>query len=76
MLIYRVVRPKDTVDVVLMKHKADGKFSYVNLTKQHICPCRFDSIEDALSDMDRLISEGKIIRYYTLSEDILVKEDG
>lgn len=66
MLMYRVVRPKDTVDVALIKHKKDNKFSYVNLTKEHICPCKFDTIEDALADMDRLISKGKIIKYFRI----------
>ena len=63
MLIHRVVRPKDTVDVALTKHKNDNKFSYVNLTKEHICTCKFDTAKDALADMDRLISKGKIYLY-------------
>lgn len=52
MLMYRIVRPKDTVDVALVKHKIDGKLSYVNLTKAHICPCKFNTVEEALADMD------------------------
>lgn len=66
MLKYRVVRPKDTVDVALMKHKQDGKLSYVNLTKAHICPCKFNTVEEALADMDRQIIEGKIIKYFEI----------
>ena len=59
MLIYQVIRPKDTVDEALIKHKIDGKLSYVNLTKGHICPCKFDSVKDALADMDKQILEGE-----------------
>ena len=63
MKIYKVIRPKDTVLVTILKNKNDNTYSYVNLTKEHICPCRFQSIRDAVADMDRLKEEGKIIRY-------------
>lgn len=46
-----------------MKNKSDNTYSFVNITKWHICPCRFPSIHDAVADMDRLKEEGKIIRY-------------
>ena len=58
-----VERPDDDVIVTILPNNADGTFSFVNLTKEHICPCRFQSIEEALEDMDRQIKEGKIIRY-------------
>lgn len=60
---YLVVRPDDTVEVLLLKNKNDTTWSFVNLTKGHICPCKFKSIKEALADMDRLVKEGKIIRY-------------
>ena len=60
---YLIKRPKDTVEVIIMPHKDTGKFSFVNLTKNHICPCQFNSIEDAINEMDRLKTEGKIIEY-------------
>lgn len=60
---FLVTRPEDTVLVYLMKNKNDNTYSYVNITKNHICPCRFSSIDDAIKDMDRLKEEGKIIRY-------------
>lgn len=37
----QVVCPKDSVKVLLLKHKAEGGYSFVNLTKGHICPCGF-----------------------------------
>ena len=48
----RIIRTTDTVDVRILPHKLTGKYSYVNLTKGHICPCLFDSIEDALADLN------------------------
>lgn len=63
MIIYLVERPKDNVLVTIMKNKNDNTYSYINLSKEHICPCRFNSIEDALSDMNNKIKSGEILRY-------------
>ena len=62
-LKFLVTRPKDTVLVYLMKNESDNIYSFVNITRWHICPCRFQSIRDAVADMDRLKEEGKTIRY-------------
>lgn len=61
--LYKVYRPKDTVIVCIMKNKSDNTYSYVNLTKEHICPCRFLSVEEALLDMDKKIEEGTVLKY-------------
>ena len=45
---YLVTREKDSVIVSIMLNKLDHTYSFVNLTKGHICPCRFASIEDAI----------------------------
>ena len=55
-LKFEVVRPKDTVIVLIMKHKTKNTYSYVNLTKGHICPCEFASVEEAIKDMDKFLS--------------------
>ncbi|WP_304431118.1 hypothetical protein [Romboutsia ilealis] len=60
---FLVTRPDDTVLVYLMKNKSDNTYSYVNITKWHICPCKFQSIQEAIKDMDKLLEEGKIVRY-------------
>lgn len=62
-LKFIVTRPNDTIEVFLLKNKIDNTYSYVNITKGHICPCRFSSIEAAIQDMDKLIKENKIIKY-------------
>lgn len=51
MIKFLVKRKTDEVEVLLLPHKLGGGFSYVNLTKGHICPCRFNSIEEAIQDM-------------------------
>lgn len=67
---YIVIRESDNVEVILIRNKCDNTFSFINLTKQHICPCRFDSIEEAINDMERLRSEGKIINYFELKAEL------
>ena len=38
-------------EVEIMFDKATEKYAYVNLTTHHICPCRFDTMSDAVDDM-------------------------
>lgn len=62
----KVTRPDDTIDVIIMKHKLENKWSFVNLTKGHICPCKFNSIEEAIADLDSYIEKGKVLKYKIL----------
>lgn len=64
-----VRRPKGNVIVTILLNKIDNTYSFVNLTKGHICECKFSSIEEALKDMDNLISIGKVIDYIELPEE-------
>lgn len=66
MIKYFVVRPKDNVEVAIMRNESDNTYSFVNLTKGHICTCRFSSVEEALADMDKQIEAGKVIVYYRM----------
>lgn len=63
MLKFLVTRPKDTVLVFLMKNKLENTYSYVNVTKEHICPCKFPTVEAAIQDMEKQKEEGKILSY-------------
>lgn len=72
MLKYKVVRKKDTVVVAIMPHKDGSGYGFVNLTKCHICPCRFNTIEDAIMDME---NDPKVISFEKI-EDEEVKSDG
>ena len=40
------------VEVLLLPHKDGSGYSFVNLTKGHICPCRFGTMEDAIRDLE------------------------
>ena len=37
--------------VLLCQDRATEKWCYVNLSTEHVCACRFDTIDDALADM-------------------------
>lgn len=51
------------LDVLLLKHKGTDTYSYVNLTKGHICSCVFNSIEEAIKDIDERKAKGLLIDY-------------
>ena len=53
-----VVRPNDVVLVGLLKHKESNRYSYINFTKEHICPCEFVTEDAAIKDMDKMKEEG------------------
>ena len=44
---YIVKRPKDTVEVLVLPNKDGSGYQYVNLTKGHICPCKFKTAFEA-----------------------------
>lgn len=66
--IYLVQRTNGNVIVSIMRNKSDNTYSFVNLTKGHICPCRFDSVEDAVKDIDEKILNGEIVGYFKWEE--------
>ena len=62
-VMIRVVRPKDTVFVLIMKLKDVKFYKFVNLSKGHICPCLFPSVAAALEDLDSYVERGEVISY-------------
>ena len=60
------MREKNNVLVSIMLNKSDHTYSFVNLTKGHICTCKFDSIEGAINDMKKKKDNGEIIDYIKL----------
>ena len=70
MIIYRflVERPKDIVEVWLVRNKDGSGFQFVNISKGHICPCKFEGFGQAVTDMSKLKSEGKIISFTRLTD--------
>ena len=65
---YRVKRPKDTVEVLILPNKDGSGYQYINITKGHICPCKFKTEIDALRDMDKKVSEGKVLSYEEIED--------
>ena len=64
----KVYREDGVYDVMLLRHKIENKWSFVNLTKGHICPCKFNSVEDAVVDLKNYINKGKIIKYLVVED--------
>lgn len=54
--------------VVIFKNKSDGTYSFVNLTKEHICSCKFKTIEEAIKDMNDHLRKGLIESYVVKGE--------
>lgn len=46
-----LIREHDEIDVLLIPHKDGSGWSYVNMTKKHICPCVFPDKAAALADL-------------------------
>lgn len=67
--VYLVMREKDNVLVSIMRNKLDGTYSFVNLTKGHICTCKFNSVEEAINDMQIKKENGEIIDYFEVKND-------
>ncbi|HAS70601.1 MAG TPA: hypothetical protein DGR27_05225 [Eubacterium sp.] len=61
MKIYKITRITDIVYVTILKNKIDNTYSFVNLSKEHICTCKFKSENDALKDLRQQFEEGKIV---------------
>lgn len=62
--IYSVTR-KDgsTVLTSIFFDEGTNSFRFVNLTRKHICPCKFISLEEALMDLELKKKEGSVIHY-------------
>lgn len=58
-----VERPNDTVIVSIFRYKASGRFSFINHTKNHICPCLFQDILEAFDDLEEQRKLGKVISW-------------
>ena len=46
-----IIRTDGIVEVLLFRNKSDNTYSYINLTKGHICPCKFKTLEHAIKDL-------------------------
>ena len=69
-LLRFIVKKQDGEEsvVVVFKNKSDGTYSFVNLTKEHICSCKFKTIEEAIYDMNNRLKKGLIESYIVKGE--------
>ena len=63
MLKIVVHKKNETIKVLLLKHKNTNSYTYINITKGHICQCVFGSIEEALADIETRRRKGLIESY-------------
>jgi len=66
---FLVHKSSGDTEVLLLPFKGTNQYSFVNLTRGHICPCVFDSFEDALRDMENRKSRGLLDGYEVVEED-------
>lgn len=48
--------------------KLDGTYSFVNLTKGHICTCKFHTVEEAVKDMQTKKENDEVVDYFKVCE--------
>ena len=58
-----VERPNDSVMVSIFRYKASGRYAFINLTKNHICTCAFNSIIEAFNDLEEQKKLGNVLNY-------------
>lgn len=75
MKIITIIRPKDTVKVSILYDKNTDSYAFVNLTKGHICSCRFASEVEALADLERHRQQGKILSWSLNDNNSKTEED-
>lgn len=63
---YVVIRPRNNVIVSIMFNRSNHKYHFVNLSHGHICACAFDTIDDAIKDMEILKQTGEITDYFKI----------
>lgn len=63
MLRFLVAKPNETIEVLLLPYKNTDKYSFVNITKGHICSCIFNNIDEAIEDMEERKRQGLIDNY-------------
>ena len=67
--LYLVIRDKGNVVVSIMFNRFNGSYHFVNLTKGHICSCEFETVWDAIEDMQSKKDNGEIIDFIKMWEE-------
>ena len=53
MYIKVIRRNRPDCIMMLCKDRNTKKWCFVNLSTEHVCACRFDTIDDAIADMEK-----------------------
>lgn len=69
--LYLVIRNKGNVIVSIMYNKFNGSYRFVNLTKGHICSCEFETVLDAINDMQNKKDNGEIIDFIEIESSLI-----
>lgn len=75
MKIITVICSKDTIKVSILYDKNTDSYAFVNLTKGHICSCRFASEVEALADLERHRQQGKVLSWSLNDNNSKTEED-
>ena len=65
--LYFIRRTKGNVIISIMYNRTDNKYHFVNLSSNHICTCGFDTVDDAIADMEQFKNDEIIIDYYKIN---------
>lgn len=65
--VYLVIRDNGNVVVSIMWSRMDQSYHFVNLTKGHICSCAFNTVQDAIADMQEKNDNGEIIDFIEIN---------
>ena len=58
----------------IMQHKLTKKYSFVNITKGHICSCEFNTQEAALKDLRNKYNNKEIAQYILYNIPVAIVE--
>jgi hypothetical protein len=57
--LVRSTRSGNIYSLLILIEREEGKYRICNLTKGHICPCKFDTYEEAVKDIEQYEKDGK-----------------
>lgn len=60
--------------IAIFRNKIDNSYSFINLEKNTISPCKFRSEGAALNDLKNYISNGKLLKYVIVDERTMYKQ--
>lgn len=72
--LLEIIKPDGSKRQVAIIYDRKYGWRFVNLSpnKEHICPCCFDTKNDAYADLDKNVKEGKVVSYKRVDEFVLV----